>query len=133
MSDLPGAVVRLWAQAMNGALEVGRTYYMAMTETLTAEADLDSCSGEGHADAHPRSAPTGLRLSEVRDGNGAVHAVTNCTLVPSSVPASNTYTPVDVSLTLDPSCSSGMLLATLLDDAGAPASDEFSIYVSMPE
>ena len=133
MSDIPGAVVRLWAQAVNGALEVTRTYYTAMTETLTVEADVDSCSGEGHTDAHPRSTPTTLRLSDVRDGSGAVHAVTSCTLVPSSVPAGNAYTPVDVSLTLDPSCSSGMLLATLLDDAGAPASDEFSIYVSMPE
>lgn len=133
MSDLPSAVLKLWTTAVSGLIEVGTTYYRAMTETLTDETDTGACSGEGDADAAPRDAPTQLRLSELRDGSGVTHTVQSAAFVPPSVPASKEFTPVKVSVVLPPTFSSGMLLGTLLDDAGAPASAEFSIFVSMPK
>jgi hypothetical protein len=118
---------------MSGAIEAGRTYYRAMFETLTVEESTDACSGEGDADAAPRTTATKLHLSELRDGHGQVHAPQSYSIDPPDVAPSHEYTKVKVSVALPSACMTNMLLATLLDDAGAPASDQFTIYVSMPQ
>ena len=132
MSDLPAAVVKLWAKSMSGAIEVGRTYYRAMFETLAVEQATDASSGEGEADILPRTNATTLHLSELKDNHGNVHAPQSSTIDPATVAPGTTYSKAKVTVALLPSCTTNMLLATLLDDAGAPASDQFTIFVSMP-
>lgn len=133
MSDWPVAVVKLWAQAVDGAIEVGRTYYKAMTETLMDEQATGANSGEGDVDAMPRANATTLSLSDLTDDHGNVHVPTSSSLAPASVGPSTTFTAVKVKVGLPASCTTSMLRAKLLDDAGATASDEFTIFVSMPE
>lgn len=123
------AVVRLWAEAAAGMIDVAQAFWNGLINLNPVERDTWSASGEGSTVVAAVSAPCQLQTSPFLDAHGQAMDVATVTLDPAEVAPGTEPIRVHVRVRAATTCH-GRYTAALLDRSGTQVSNRFSVYMA---
>jgi hypothetical protein len=127
--DTNAAVVRLWAEATAGMIDVAQAFWNGLLNLNPVERNTDSAVGEGRTSVPVSVATAPLRTTPFVDAHNQPMAVAAVDLSVDPVEAGATSVDVHVTVRAAATCH-GRYTAALLDQTGAQVSNRFSVYMA---